>query len=161
MTALITSAKFTTAWISTAWQNLNCLIESQLPLSQYPMPNFPGTMVIQPQAAMTVILFAVFSFQSGQSLVAIKFRGAVLLYFKRSYNGSIRFNQLWKYTKQSLYQNNTHPNCTVCVRQEQHSSVSERTWYSDIAENQSVVVSHSDAQQIQNLDILRNLWFLA
>ena len=55
--------------------------------------------------------------------------------------------------KQSLYQNDTHTNCTVCVRQEQHSSVSERTWYSDIAENQSVVVSHADAQQIQNLDI--------
>ena len=55
--------------------------------------------------------------------------------------------------KQSLYQNNTHPNCTICTRQEQHSSVSERTWYSDIAEHQSVVVSHTDAQQIQNLDI--------
>lgn len=55
--------------------------------------------------------------------------------------------------KQSLYQNNTHPNCTVCTRQEQHSSVSERTWYSDIAEHQSVIVNHTDAQQIQNLDI--------
>ena len=55
--------------------------------------------------------------------------------------------------KSSLHQNQTNQNCTVCARQEQHSSVSERTWYNNIAEHQSIELDQLSAQQIQNLDI--------
>ena len=55
--------------------------------------------------------------------------------------------------KSSLHQNQTNQNCTVCARQEQHSSVSERTWYNNIAEHQSIDLDQLSAQQIQNLDI--------
>ena len=55
--------------------------------------------------------------------------------------------------KSSLHQNQTNKNCTVCTRQEQHSSVSERTWYTNIAEHQTIELDQLSAQQIQNLDI--------
>ena len=62
-------------------------------------------------------------------------------------------NQKLSNIKQSLYQNNTHSNCNVCARQEQHSSVSERTWYTDIANHQPIDINNINAQQLQNLDI--------
>lgn len=55
--------------------------------------------------------------------------------------------------KSSLHQNHTHTNCTICARQEQHSSVSERTWYNNIAEHQAIELDQITAQNIQNLDI--------
>lgn len=62
-------------------------------------------------------------------------------------------NQKLSSIKQSLHQNSTHSNCKVCTRQEQHSSVSERTWYTDIAEHSPINIDNIDAQQLQNLDI--------
>lgn len=62
-------------------------------------------------------------------------------------------NQKLSDIKQALYQNQTHPNCNVCTRQEQHSSVSERTWYNNIAEHQSIDIDNINSQQLQNLDI--------
>ena len=55
--------------------------------------------------------------------------------------------------KSSLHQNHAHTNCTICARQEQHSSVSERTWYNNIAEYQAIKLDQITAQNIQNLDI--------
>ena len=55
--------------------------------------------------------------------------------------------------KSSLHQNHTHTNCTICARQEQHSSVSERTWYNNIAEYKSIELNQVGSQTIQNLDI--------
>jgi len=62
-------------------------------------------------------------------------------------------NQKLSSIKQSLNQNSTHSNCTVCTRQEQHSSVSERTWYTDIAEHRPINIDNINAQLLQNLDI--------
>jgi organic radical activating enzyme len=55
--------------------------------------------------------------------------------------------------KKSLYQNQSHLNCSICTRQEQHSSVSERTWYNNIAEFQSIQIADINSQNLQNLDI--------
>lgn len=55
--------------------------------------------------------------------------------------------------KESLYQNQSHPNCSICTRQEQHSSVSERSWYNNIAEFQPIHITDINSQNLQNLDI--------
>lgn len=55
--------------------------------------------------------------------------------------------------KESLYQNKNHVNCTICTRQEQHSSVSERTWYNNIANFESIKLNDLHNQNLQNLDI--------
>ncbi len=55
--------------------------------------------------------------------------------------------------KRSIVNNNTHPNCQICYRQEQHSSVSERAWYTDIADDQTIDINDIEQVQLQNLDI--------
>lgn len=55
--------------------------------------------------------------------------------------------------KQSILQNQTHPNCEICYRQEQHSSVSERSWYQDIANSASILLNALEQTNLQNLDI--------
>jgi len=55
--------------------------------------------------------------------------------------------------KNSIINNNTHRNCQICYRQERHSSVSERAWYNDIADNQSVNIDDITETKLQNLDI--------
>ena len=55
--------------------------------------------------------------------------------------------------KKSIFQNQSHPNCEICYRQEKHSSVSERTWYNDIANNQTISLTNLDDASLQNLDI--------
>lgn len=55
--------------------------------------------------------------------------------------------------KNSIFQNQTHPNCVQCVRQEKMTSNSERRWYEDIAQNQTLTVNSIDGNHLQNLDI--------
>lgn len=55
--------------------------------------------------------------------------------------------------KKSIFQNQSHSNCDICYRQEKHSSVSERAWYNDIAENQTVNLTNLETTKLQNLDI--------
>jgi len=55
--------------------------------------------------------------------------------------------------KNSILQNKEHKNCNGCLRQEQMSSTSERGWYDDISELQTVELSTINQQHIQNLDI--------
>lgn len=55
--------------------------------------------------------------------------------------------------KKSIFQNQSHSNCDICYRQEKHSSVSERAWYNDIAENQTVNLTNLENTKLQNLDI--------
>lgn len=55
--------------------------------------------------------------------------------------------------KHSLQNNLYHTNCAICTRQEQHSSVSERSWYNNIAEHKSIEINNLDSQNLQNLDI--------
>jgi organic radical activating enzyme len=55
--------------------------------------------------------------------------------------------------KRSIVDNNDHPNCQICYRQEQHSSVSERAWYVDIANNQPINIDNINDVKLQNLDI--------
>ena len=55
--------------------------------------------------------------------------------------------------KNSISKNQNHSNCQICYRQEQHSSVSERAWYSDIAENKEITIDNLDDIKLQNLDI--------
>ena len=55
--------------------------------------------------------------------------------------------------KTAILNNQEHPNCDVCIKQEDHSSRSEREWYNDIAENADIVINDINAQSTQNLDI--------
>jgi hypothetical protein len=55
--------------------------------------------------------------------------------------------------KNSISNNQTHKNCVQCVRQEQMTSNSERQWYDDIAQNQTLTVASIDSDHLQNLDI--------
>jgi sulfatase maturation enzyme AslB (radical SAM superfamily) len=55
--------------------------------------------------------------------------------------------------KDSVHNNLEHSNCNICLRQEKHSSVSERTWYNNIAEHEIIEVKDINATNLQNLDI--------
>ena len=55
--------------------------------------------------------------------------------------------------KQAILNNQEHPNCTNCLRQEQMSNASERGWYDDISREAVLVVNSAEDQYIQNLDI--------
>lgn len=55
--------------------------------------------------------------------------------------------------KKSVYNNQHHDNCAICARQEQHSSNSERSWYNNIANNESIELNNIDQAKLQNLDI--------
>lgn len=55
--------------------------------------------------------------------------------------------------KESLYQNQSPSNCKICERQEAHSSVSERSWYNNIAEYKTINIDNIGSQNLQNLDI--------
>ena len=55
--------------------------------------------------------------------------------------------------KRSIIDNHSHPNCQICYRQEQHSSISERAWYADIADNQTINIDDINDVKLQNLDI--------
>lgn len=55
--------------------------------------------------------------------------------------------------KSSILNNQTHPNCQICYRQETHSSVSERSWYHDIAEQKQIHIDALEQTKLQNLDI--------
>ena len=58
-----------------------------------------------------------------------------------------------KEIKQAILSNQEHKNCTTCIRQEQNTSSSERSWYNDIAENLPININSIDDQHLQNLDI--------
>jgi len=55
--------------------------------------------------------------------------------------------------KKSIVDNKSNNNCDICYRQEQHSSVSERSWYNDIANNEAIDVDEVHDTKLQNLDI--------
>jgi MoaA/NifB/PqqE/SkfB family radical SAM enzyme len=55
--------------------------------------------------------------------------------------------------KSAILNNEYHTNCEVCTTHEQRSSSSERGWYNDIAQNQTVSINSIEEQHIQNLDI--------
>lgn len=55
--------------------------------------------------------------------------------------------------KKDLLHNKTNKNCVNCYRQESMSSVSERNWYDDIANKQTINLDNLEASYIQNLDI--------
>jgi organic radical activating enzyme len=55
--------------------------------------------------------------------------------------------------KQAILNNEKHSNCEICIRQEQNTSSSERSWYNDIAENQPITINNINDQHLQNLDI--------
>jgi organic radical activating enzyme len=55
--------------------------------------------------------------------------------------------------KQAILDNKEHSNCNICIRQEQNTSMSERSWYNDIVENRTININHIDDQHLQNLDI--------
>lgn len=55
--------------------------------------------------------------------------------------------------KNAILSNQEHLNCKICIRQEQNTSTSERTWYNDIAENQPITLESIENQNLQNLDI--------
>lgn len=55
--------------------------------------------------------------------------------------------------KQAILNNKYHNNCQICVNQEKHSDSSERDWYNDIAENQSIELDTIGETHLQNLDI--------
>lgn len=55
--------------------------------------------------------------------------------------------------KQAILDNKYHNNCQICVNQEKHSDSSERDWYNDIAENQSIELDTIGETHLQNLDI--------
>jgi organic radical activating enzyme len=55
--------------------------------------------------------------------------------------------------KKSIVNNKSDGNCDICYRQEQHSSVSERSWYKDIADNEPIDVDNVHDTKLQNLDI--------
>lgn len=55
--------------------------------------------------------------------------------------------------KKSILENKEHANCEICIRQEQNTSVSERTWYEDISERKVIEIKNIEDQHIQNLDI--------
>jgi len=55
--------------------------------------------------------------------------------------------------KQAIYNNQYHENCQGCVKVEQHSSSSERTWYSSITENKTIDLQRINDNQLQSLDI--------
>lgn len=58
--------------------------------------------------------------------------------------------------KQALLNNQEHPNCKICINSERHTAVSERTWYTNIAENKVIPITKIDDQVVQNLDIRWN-----
>lgn len=55
--------------------------------------------------------------------------------------------------KTAIINNQVHENCRTCITHEQKSSSSERGWYNDIAQNQTLVIDSIEDQYIQNLDI--------
>lgn len=55
--------------------------------------------------------------------------------------------------KESIYNNQTHQNCSVCVMAEKHSSSSERNWYTSFAQNKPIVLDNITNSYLQNLDI--------
>lgn len=66
---------------------------------------------------------------------------------------SLLINNKLSDVKESVYNNLEHTNCSICVRQEKHSSVSERSWYNNIANNKSINLGSLNSQSLQNLDI--------
>lgn len=55
--------------------------------------------------------------------------------------------------KNNVLNNQYHKNCSQCVRQENMTSNSERRWYDDIAELQTVEIHDINDHHLQNLDI--------
>lgn len=55
--------------------------------------------------------------------------------------------------KQAIFNNQEHPNCSNCLRQEQMSSASERSWYDDISNCATIDINNLEDQHLQNLDI--------
>ena len=55
--------------------------------------------------------------------------------------------------KQAIVENKTHTNCSICERQEQMTSTSERNWYDDISERKTINLDTIQDQHLQNLDI--------
>lgn len=55
--------------------------------------------------------------------------------------------------KSAILNNIEHKNCSMCIKQEQHTTSSERTWYDDIADRKDIFVDTLNSQSIQNLDI--------
>lgn len=55
--------------------------------------------------------------------------------------------------KQAILDNKEHSNCKICIRQEKYTSVSERSWYNNIAEDQTIEINSINDQHLQNLDI--------
>lgn len=55
--------------------------------------------------------------------------------------------------KKSIIDNQLHQNCQICYRQEKHSSVSERSWYNNIADNLPITIDSIEQSVLQNLDI--------
>lgn len=55
--------------------------------------------------------------------------------------------------KEKILQNEVHKNCHGCIRQEQMSSASERSWYDDISKQETIEITDISSSHIQNLDI--------
>lgn len=55
--------------------------------------------------------------------------------------------------KSKILNNQEHPNCKTCIKKEQNTSISERSWYNDIAEHRPIVIESKENQNLQNLDI--------
>jgi sulfatase maturation enzyme AslB (radical SAM superfamily) len=55
--------------------------------------------------------------------------------------------------KTAIINNQEHENCRICIDREQHTPVTERTWYHDIAERQTIPIVALQDQPLQNLDI--------
>lgn len=55
--------------------------------------------------------------------------------------------------KTAILNNQEHANCTNCIRQEQMSSASERSWYDDISNLETINLESINDHHLQNLDI--------